>query len=600
MVSKSRQFVCLDSNFPGNYLVSGGNETVITIWQLATGKPQHLPHLTAAIENVVVSPSGAAYAISLANNSVIVLSTTELEAKTNIVGIQSRHVDPEASASTFNPVPLAVNPKFPSEVLFSVPSTQPRKRSDDSRPQPYLQTFDLANHRAKTRQAITRNNATDVNMAPEGDRIKEPNVHLLQVSHDGEWLATVDEWVPPKSASGFLNEGIPAFTEEERLLRREVYLKIWQWDGQNGQWKLEARIDAPHFFENVCGNGRVFDLVADPISPGFATIGEDHTVRIWRPKTRLRSGNTVRGAHENGLVTWSLDCSIQLSDRLDILDGSQQWLPPRTSRLAYSLDGSVLAAVVSWASESTPGATHLIDVNTSSIRRSITEVDVTTLSGLGVVGHHLIVVADLVTVWDLVLDQLVYSVPLKTHGISGLERMSLVQLATNDTDGTFAVTLPSFEKNDPSNPKSTKTSTKISIFSTETAHALWSHTTPNIALSLASQKGESGYIVLDSSSSIKAITPTTDSLQLPTPPPEENTELQHAYANQNEDDEEPEQNILEPLLVSDLSQDIDDEAVVLNQQALQEVLDNGSVPPPPRGLFSAVLALVGRPPKIVA
>lgn len=591
---------CLCSDLPGNYLISGGNETVITIWQLATEKPQHLPHLTAAIENVVLSPSGAAYAVTLANNTVIILSTAELEAKTNIVGIQSRRVDPEASTSIFDPVPLAVNPRLPSEVLFAVPSTQSHKKCDDFRPQPYLQTFDLANHRAKARQAITRNNATDVNMAPEGDGIKEPNVHLLRVSHDGEWLATIDEWVPPKSATGFLSEGNQALSEEERLLRREVYLKIWQWDGQNGQWKLEARIDAPHFFENVCGNGRVFDLVADPVTPGFATIGEDHTVRIWRPKTRLRDGRTVRGTTENGLVTWSLDRSIQLSDKLDILDGSQQWLPPRTSRLAFSLDGSVLAAAVTWASDTSPGVTHLIDVNTSNIRRSITEVDVTSLSGIGVVGRHLIIVADLITVWDLVSDQLVYSVPIKTHGISRLERISLVRFATNDADGTFAVAMPSFERNDSATSKLTKISTKISIFNPETAQALWSHTIPNVALSLASHKGESGYIALDSSSNIRVITPTTGPLQLPTPPLEEKAELQQAYAAQNDEDGDSEQNILAPVLVSDLSQDIEDEAVVLNQQALQEVLDNGSVPPPPQGLFSAVLALVGRPPKVGA
>src|SRR5690242_11767197 len=79
----------------GHYLISGGFETVLVIWQLSTGKQQTLPHLTAAVESIVVSPQGASYAVTLANNSVLVLSTSELEAKTNIVGMQSRRVDLE-------------------------------------------------------------------------------------------------------------------------------------------------------------------------------------------------------------------------------------------------------------------------------------------------------------------------------------------------------------------------------------------------------------------------------------------------------------------------------------------------------------------------
>ncbi|KAF1842455.1 WD40 repeat-like protein [Cucurbitaria berberidis CBS 394.84] len=595
----------------GNYLVSGGDETVLTIWQLATGKPQHLPHLTAAIENVVVSPSGSAYAVTLANNSVIVLSTTELEAKTNIVGIQSRRVDyelfPKDSNSSkalfdiYRSVPMAVNPKSPGEVLFSVPSSQWRQRTVGLRPEPYLQTFDLANHRAKSRQALTRNNATDVNMAPEGGRIIEPSVQLLQVSHDGEWLATVDEWVPPQADTGYLNEGITEFNDEERLHRREVYLKIWQWDEQNQQWKLGARIDAPHFFEDVCGNGRVFDLVADPSAAGFATIGEDRVVRIWRPKTRLRDGIVVRGAEEGGLVTWSLDRSIEISDKLDVLEGSQQSLVPRTSRLAFSADGSIIAAAISWPSESDPGVTHLIDTNTATIRRSMTEIDVTALSGLGIVGRHLVVIADTITVWDMVVDQLVYSVSVVPFGIDRFERIPLVRFAINEADGTFCVALPQFERNESSNSRLQKTSSKVLIFDPESREALWSHTAPYITLALVSQKGERGYIALDSKSCIKTISPRTGALQLPTPPPEGNDKLQRTmYTGEDEGEEKSENGILKPLVLEDLSQDIQEGGSFLNQQDLQDVLDNGSVPPPPQGLFSAVLALVGRASKAAA
>jgi NET1-associated nuclear protein 1 (U3 small nucleolar RNA-associated protein 17) len=593
----------------GNYIVSGGDETVLTIWQLATGQPQHLPHLSAAIENVVVSPSGSAYGLTLANNSVIVLSTTELEARTNIVGIQSRRVDNEqmpkeaktqAKLDYFDSVPMAVNPTNPGEVLFSVPSSQPRHRNEGLRPEPYLQTYDLANQRAKTRQALTRNTATEPNVAPEGGRIVEPSVTHIQLSHDGQWMASIDEWVIPRRDTDYLNEGIPEFNEEERLNRREVYLKIWRRDKDSAQWKLEARVDAPHFFENVCGNGRVFDLVSDPAGAGFATVGEDHVVRIWRPKTRSRDGVVIRGAQEDGLVTWSLDRAIEISDKLDITEGSQQSLPPRTSRLAFSADGSVLAATISWASESDAGVTHLIDTNTATIRRSLTEIDVTALSGLAFVGQYLVVVADSITVWDMVSDQLTHSISIDTPGIDRLERIPMVRLAMNGIDGTFAVSLPQFGKSDKSTSNLKKISSRISIYSPEQQGALWTGMSSGITLALASRKSERGYIALDSLSCLKTFSPGAGPLQLPSPPPEEELELQRiSYDADEEEDVESAKPLLQ--LSEDLTQDIEDEQRVFNVQDLQNVLhDGGSVLPPPQGLFSNVLALVGGRGKVAA
>jgi NET1-associated nuclear protein 1 (U3 small nucleolar RNA-associated protein 17) len=562
---------------------------------------QHLPHLTAAIENIVVSPSGSSYAISLANNSVIVISTTELEAKTNIVGVQSRRVDVEQLHKTlssnqpsfrvFHPVPMAVNPKNPREVLFSVPSSQPRQRSERLCPEPYLQTYDLANQHSVAKQALARNNATDPNMSPEGRRIIEPSVKLLQVSHDGDWLATVDEWIPPKTDMAYLDEGIPEFNEEERTHRREVYLKFWRRD-ESGQWKLETRIDAPHFFQDVSANGRVFDLVADPTGPGFATVGEDHFVRVWRPKTRLRDGITVRGADTAGLVTWALDRSIEISDKLDVLDvcaGSQQSLPLRASRLAFSADGSVIAAAISWASESDPGVTHLIDANAAVIQRSITEVDVTALSGLAILGRHLIVIGDSITVWDMVLDQLVYCVPINTPGIDLLERVSLVRFAINATDGTFAVSLPQFEKN------SKKASSKIIVFGPEQQEALWSTKASGITLGLASRQSERGYVVLDSTSCVRVISPTGSALQLPASSDEVEAAMPLiTYAQQTEDMDMDEEAPAVLSGIDDLVLDSAHDEVIIKPEQLQQMFEESGpshAMGSPSGLFSAIIGL---------
>ena len=143
------------------------------MWQLGTGKQQTLPHLTSAIDSLTVSPSGTSYAVRLADNSIMVLSTTELKPKTNIAGIQSwRAVSddqplPQIKAVTsvvekpvnpldkFRKIPMAMNPVNPSQIILSVPSSQPRTESNKIHmPAPYLQTFDLSASHHISRQAL--------------------------------------------------------------------------------------------------------------------------------------------------------------------------------------------------------------------------------------------------------------------------------------------------------------------------------------------------------------------------------------------------------------------------------------------------------------
>ena len=62
------------------------------LWQLDTNLKQFLPHLSAAIESLAVSPKGTLYALRLSDNSVIVLSTAELEPITETY-VQSDEAD---------------------------------------------------------------------------------------------------------------------------------------------------------------------------------------------------------------------------------------------------------------------------------------------------------------------------------------------------------------------------------------------------------------------------------------------------------------------------------------------------------------------------
>lgn len=537
-----------------------------------------------------MSPTGSSYALSLANNSVIVLSTTELDARTNIIGIQTRRIDPErllkASASgtyrSFQPVPMALDPRSTKDLLLSVPSSQPRRKSEDVQPEPYLQTFDVANHRPVSRQALTRNNATDPNIAPDGRRIHEPSVTHLQISHDGQWLATIDEWIPP------VNEGMSDIDEEERLLRREVYLKFWRRDEKTGQWVLESRVDSPHLLEDASAHGRIFDLVADPIRHSFATIGEDAFVKIWRPKTRLRDGIVVRGAGDRGLINWSLSRSLQLP---------KPWVPEatvnpvetlqcRTSRLAFSADGSVLAAAVSGISASDSGAIHLLDVSSATIQSTMTEIDVTVLCGVGIIGRYLVTITDSINVWDMVSSSYAYSIPINTHGVDEFQRPFVVRFAVNECDGTFAVALPRLE----TKSSRVKAKSRLSVFSTEQEEPLWCESLSGITMGLVARRGEKGYIALDSASCIRTITPAVSALTLLTPSSEEKSMRR---VEQIEEDVEDDINVEDEANVAVESLEADYDKPVVTHQNLEDLFHMDSVLPQPKELFHSLVSLFG-------
>lgn len=572
----------------------------------------------------MVSPSGASYAISLANNSVIVLSTSELEARTNIVGVQSRRIDLEQLPretnpriypfEIFGPIPMAIDAEDGKRVLFTTPSSQPRhRRRSGLVPEPYLQTFDMATQRAISRQALTRNNATDPNMGPEGRRIDEPSVKFLQVSCDGKWLATVDEWIPPRADMGFLEEGIPAFNEEERTYRREVYLKFWLWDAKSSQWSLGTRIDAPHFLEALSAHASVFDLVADPSGLGFATVGEDRFIRVWRPRTRIQGGLVVRGADKpQGLVTWSLDRLITIPSQLDVGEtngDTQEWSDLRTCRLSFSSDGSALAAGVSWMSEGQSGVIHIVDTEAGIIRRSITELEMRALSGIGIIGRYLVAVSGSVIVWDMVLDQLVYFFPVETPGVDIENRAPFVRLAVNEEDGTFAVSVPQFEKNHKSKSRDTKrfkkASAKVHIFNTDNLKAPWSTKLPGIVLGLAPVRGR-GYVALDSASSIRVIGPKAIALQLPTPPPGPEPQLLADGMDVDIKEEDDDTQTVSKKRVSlsqfeaneGLWQDSENDKPVVRPEQLQDLFERGPSHSTPacRDQFSAFVALRARKP----
>lgn len=590
----------------GNYIISGGLETVLVLWQLETGQRQFLPHLSASVESIVVSPSGASYGIRLADNSAMIVSTSELQPTFSVAGIQlpaKRKVGiqlsffPTADGPTQGWVPktnarfpAVVSPLNPGQLLLAVPSSATLGLITKSQKSCYLQSFDILSAHQISKQALTRTNDTIVNIGPELNQIEEPDVIHMQISNDGRWLATIDEWVPPGSDLTIL-----AFNRqreaEEQLSRREIYLKIWRWDSQSKRWELSSRIDKPH----SASMGTILDLASDPSSAGFATIGDDYTLRIWKPLVRHRNGRDVSGPDGKTLTNWRCRSTTHLEEY-----GYDRKVNQPGAKLAYSLDGSLIATGYCFSSSST---IYLVNVSTGTVTRTLSNLYTGPLIGLGILQNFLVILSNELRVWDLVGEDDSFAFKLQTYGIDAQKRLNSAQLAINAPAGTFAISLPEQTQSS----KMTRLKSRIIVFDPRTPQPLYEAATQNPTALLLPTRERSGYYIVDDAAEVSVLSSRQIIPTLPEQPSSEEAAFCRGLENifgtgastkqketSTSDSEEPSKAAVPASRLLAMPKDNQDVSVSLDK--LAELFDTGSAfnLPPIAELFGQVASLFSR------
>lgn len=523
----------------GNYIVSGGLETVMLLWQLETGSHTTLPHLGASLEGIVVSPSGSSYAIRLADNSVMILSTAELKPTFSVAGIQlpadtMHNIQLPYLPSIDVPLPKSLISRQlrfpvvsgPLGVLCAVPgATASRLPSMLPQHAPYLQTFDITSAHQISRQALTRTKATDLNIGPESNTIEEPNIVLMQLSHDGQWLATVDEWMPPKRDLTIVTHDVEQTTKELRS-RKEIYMKFWSWNNDAKLWELVSRIDDlnAHGASTEDEEYRILDLASNPTSNSFATVGSDGFVRIWVARARERHGSVIKNDQGQKLVNWHCRSIILIDPEV-----SPQQIYTR-GRLAYSADGSCLAAA---CSSSLPWTVHLIDTQRSTVRTGPYGPHEGPLYGLGIIDRYLVMLSEQLLVWNLVSQRLAYGFTLSSQHSKLNPQDQSSHLAVDAQGGTFAVGLPT--KTESQMAKGANYGSEIILFEPANPIPIFVQKLPQSTTSLNTLYNRPGYFCVDSAAEIRTFTPRQSRLDintaLPTPPATPSRGLQEIYGN---------------------------------------------------------------------
>jgi WD40 repeat protein len=220
-----------------SYLLSGGNEATVVIWQLETGQKQFLPRLGGEIHHIEISPDETQYSIFISNNSILLVSAADVSQRKCIDGIHQAGVD----YSLYPPsVGIKIDPKTGNLCMNGSPS-------------------ELQFLNPQTGQTTMRLTLADTQRITFGkDVTVQSHITHSVFSEDGAWLVTVDERsVSQKTIS---------------------YLKFWEFDSEEQEYHLNTRVDSPHAF-SVTG-------VAVSTQNGgnalfCATTSLDGTFKIW-------------------------------------------------------------------------------------------------------------------------------------------------------------------------------------------------------------------------------------------------------------------------------------------------------------------------------
>lgn len=593
-------------------MISGGSESVLVLWQLDTGKLDFLPRLAASVENIVVSPSGSSYAVHLDDNSTMVLSTAEMKPTTYVSGLQSLVFEAKKpkdelvnrvsdSLSEINaPLAAAIDPRDSSQMVICVGGSQQRSRVGSLPITPFLQRFDLGSFQSIAKQPLTRINTTQLHTTPSGHAIIDPRACQLAFSHDGKWLATIDEWEPPERDAAALTEGSIAAAQDYARERREVYLKFWETKEDGTTMELASRINGPHSSHQI---EDVFGIAADKVSARFATVGGDDCLRFWAPRLRERDGLAATAPNGDILVNWSCIRTIALGESIkaqdDLIPASSPANRQKSGALTYSEDGSILFVAYGFNNEV---VIHIVDVETGEIRNSLHDMCKGAIRSLQVLNSCLIILSEDLSVYDLVRDELRYGVELGERSPAAAQ---MTHLAVDHRSQCFAVALPFLKA---TNGKLSRGAfSEIAIFDLDDSEPQLWQKLPHLVTALLPAVSSTGFVVVDSAAQIWPLVEGTDSSNIARPlaelklddQPEVDEVVQESKPIILEGDDDEGSDMDEEADAMDVDDGDDDaQAAVIVPQRLAEIFDAAPAyaMPPIEDVFYKVVGLFSERP----
>jgi len=275
--------LCFNSD--GTFLVSGGEEMVLVIWQLDTGQQQFLPRLGEAIRTVTVDSAGSLYGCVCSDNAIRVVDAASMEMVQYVQGVYQ--ASPAISSG------LLVDP-LRCAVAFS------------GRPG-VLQFFDYRQDKSLAELEVVPQNVIS---RTDDQAIAYSHVQHAAFSSAGDHLITVDT---RENLTGAAADAAPSC------------LKFWAYDEAQATYVMNTRSDVVH-------KGAISALVYHPKRNMAVTCGDDFTFKLWHVVQREEAHRMTSGQGDQLNVMWQCQ-------------SVGTWREVVPSAAAFSSDGALLAVV---------------------------------------------------------------------------------------------------------------------------------------------------------------------------------------------------------------------------------------------------------------
>ena len=389
---------CMAFTNDGNYLLSGGEEAVLVLWQIGTSSKTFLPRLGAPLCQISVSNDSLSYGVSTANNVFRMIEAVDMSVRWSIKGLAAaRPAEYLGIENTFKKVEgkyrkslrsgVAVDPidgTIGMNGVYGTGTLQIYNAFNDS----HVATLEVA-----PRNVVSRT---------QKEKLAPTTVEHICFSPDGRDLITVDR----RTDTNFDDV---------------VSLKFWERSSHPGsgvRYIINTRVESPHkSYISSISYGMIRGADKEERRMVVST-SHDCRFKIWL--SQCTSGTSRQAKMTN---IWTCNATVFFRES-PIIDSS------------FSKDGSLLAVgyshiVTLW----NPISNNLLGVLphasiSGKIRRTIFVA--------GKKGPYLLVITDRqCVIWDVIGCDVVWSVKCRCLAVG-------VDFENKGTDARFAIACESF------------------------------------------------------------------------------------------------------------------------------------------------------------
>lgn len=339
----------------GHYMLSGGEEGVLVIWQLETGTKQFIPRLQSNILHIALSRDGNTYALSMGDNKIKFISAVSNRVERVVAGLTYSAPAQSSGGSSY----LIQNPSAavsPASTAVATRRITPTDDAQRSLPIPFLysphhsgwflssvapgalQLFDIfADKHLADMDLLQRN----VVSRTEEEASNQPRLESMAISPAGDKMVTTER------RSGNVAAGAQGVsTAGNGSANDTIVMKFWDWHTHSSSWVLNTRIDPPHSHASQHLALSTLLWHPNPAEKMVVTIGKDACFKIWREIKKVAGPNVrkERAAQRaaNGKAGLP-ETEEELEECYWNCTGVGHYRRYPTSSGAFSSDGSLLA-----------------------------------------------------------------------------------------------------------------------------------------------------------------------------------------------------------------------------------------------------------------